>query len=172
MVRFVSRVQFYTKLYNWKKGSSSPRKATVFVSLSVCLSVRAKRGMEYKSVNQKEKEISVLVFVQIDLIQIEYWNHFTYKSMWYDLYHVSNFIRSCFMPHIVLYRCFFNLSRRNIGLCCCSLVIYFRFSCFLADCWIYMSTYVHNCPCFRIPRHFFLVVTTSPKFYTIFSSTE
>jgi hypothetical protein len=32
-------------------------------------------------------------------------------------------IRSCFMPHIVLYRCFFNLSRRNIGLRCCSLVI-------------------------------------------------
>ena len=24
---------------------------------------------------------------------------------------------------------FFNLSRQNIGLCCCSLVIYFRFSC-------------------------------------------
>ncbi len=43
-------------------------------------------------------------------------------------------VRSCFMPHIVLYRCFFNLSRRNIGLRCCSLVIYFRFSCFSADC--------------------------------------
>ncbi len=81
-------------------------------------------------------------------------------------------IRSCFMPHIVLYRCFFNLSWRNIGLRCCSLVIYFRLSCFSADCWIYMRTYLHNCPCFCIPRHFFLVVTTSPKFYTIFSSTE
>ncbi len=33
------------------------------VPLSVCLSVRAKRGMEYKSVNHKEKEISVLGFV-------------------------------------------------------------------------------------------------------------
>jgi hypothetical protein len=31
--------------HNWKKGSSSPRVASVFVSLSVCLSVRAKRGI-------------------------------------------------------------------------------------------------------------------------------
>ncbi len=44
------------------------------------------------------------------------------------------YIRSGFMPHIVLWRCFFNLSRQNIGLRCCSLVIYFRFSCFSADC--------------------------------------
>ena len=42
---------------------------------------------------QKQKEISVLVFVQIDLIQIEYWNRFTYKLMWYDRYHVSNLTR-------------------------------------------------------------------------------
>ena len=27
----------------------------------------------------------------IDLIQIEYENLFTYKLIWYDLYHVSNF---------------------------------------------------------------------------------
>jgi hypothetical protein len=47
------------------------------------------------SVNQKEKEISVLVFVQIDLIQTEYSNPFTYKLMLYDLYHVSNFTRNC-----------------------------------------------------------------------------
>ncbi len=42
---------------------------------SVSLSLRAKRGIEEKSVNQKEKEISVLVFIQIDLIQIEYPAH-------------------------------------------------------------------------------------------------
>ncbi len=46
----------------------------------------------------------------------------------------NTIIRSGFMPDIVLYRCFFNLSRQNIGLRCCSLVIYFRFSCFLTDC--------------------------------------
>ncbi len=37
------------KKHNWKKGSSSPREGSVFVSLSVCLSVcpsvRAKRGI-------------------------------------------------------------------------------------------------------------------------------
>jgi hypothetical protein len=34
-----------TQQQNWKKDSSSPQEASVFVSLSVCLSVRAKRGI-------------------------------------------------------------------------------------------------------------------------------
>jgi hypothetical protein len=34
-----------TQQHNWKKGSSSPRKASVFVSPSVILSVRVKRGI-------------------------------------------------------------------------------------------------------------------------------
>ncbi len=47
------------------------------------------------------KEISVLVFIQIDLIQIEYSNRFTYKLMWYDLYHVSNFTQNCmYQPYM------------------------------------------------------------------------
>jgi hypothetical protein len=66
-----------------------------FLRPSVFLPVRAKRGIEWKSVNQKEKEMYVLVFVLIDLIQIEYWNCFSYKLMWYDLYHVSNFTWNC-----------------------------------------------------------------------------
>ncbi len=28
-------------------------------------------------------------------MQIEYWYRFTYKLMWYDLYHVSNFTQNC-----------------------------------------------------------------------------
>ncbi len=48
-----------------------------------------------KWVYQKEKEISVLVFIWIDLIQIEYWNGFTYRLMWSNLYHVSDFTQNC-----------------------------------------------------------------------------
>ncbi len=59
------------------------------VRQSFCPWVRAKRGIEYKSVNQKEKEISVLVFVLIDLIQIEYWHRFMYKLMLWFVSHVQ-----------------------------------------------------------------------------------
>jgi hypothetical protein len=56
-----------TQQHNWKKGSSSPRVASVFVSLSVILSVRKgqERDIEEKSVYQKISQTHGLSFLKI-----------------------------------------------------------------------------------------------------------